>query len=59
MRIQIIKKEESKYSSRVVSNKLYTEETDLNKIYNDSSIENIKIIITKASQELEDKEKRL
>ena len=59
MRIQIIKKEESKYSSRVVSNKLYTEETDLNKIYNDSSIENIKIIITKSSQELEDKEKRL
>lgn len=58
MRIQIIKKEESKYSSRVVFNKLYTEETDLNKIYNDNSIENIKILITKSSSELEDRDKR-
>lgn len=58
MKVHIIKKEESKYSSKIVSNKIYREEIDLNQIYNNKDIESIKILVTKSSQELEIKDKR-
>lgn len=58
MKIHIIKKEESKYSSNIVSNKLYREKIDLNEIYKYNNIESIKILIIKSSPELEIKDKR-
>lgn len=58
MKIQIIEKEETVRSTKVVSNCLYKERFDLNTLYDIHDIENIKIVVTKSSKELEEKDKR-
>lgn len=58
MKIQIIEKEETKYSSKIISNRIAKDQIDLNTVFESEDIENIKIVVIRSSKELKNRDKR-